>query len=71
MTVFLGLVAFLAVSLVGWAIAENKEKVFGYHNNPEEEEMLQHTIDMQRQNDYKEMNISDVIRTISTKGFKA
>ncbi len=71
MTVLIGLLAFVVLALVGWAIAEGKDKVFSYHNNDEELEALQRTRDAQKQADYGEMNIKDVIRTISTKGFSA
>ncbi|MBR6964134.1 MAG: hypothetical protein IKH86_10985 [Prevotella sp.] len=71
MTVLTGLLAFVALALLGWAIAEGKDKVFSYHNNDEEQESLNRTHEMQKQNDYAELDINDVIRTISTKGFSA
>ena len=61
----------MALALLGWAIAEGKDKVFSYHNNDEEQESLNRTHEMQKQNDYAELDINDVIRTISTKGFSA
>ena len=71
MTALLVVVALVAVALVGWAIAEAKSKVCTYHNDEEEEAALQCTLDNQKKAEYAEMDIHDVMQTISTKGFKA
>ena len=71
MTIFLGLLAFVALALVGWAIAEGKNKVMDYHNNDEEQEALDSTLEAQHKADFAELNIKDVIRTIATTGYSA
>jgi len=67
MTTIAVLAAFVAVALVGWAVAEAKGKACNYHNDEAEAEAL---AKYQHAGDYQEMNIHDVIRIISTKGFK-
>ena len=67
MTTLAFLAAFVAVALVGWAVAEAKGKACTYHQDEAEQEALAR---YQHVGDYQEMNISDVIRIISTKGFK-
>jgi hypothetical protein len=71
MTALIGLAALVVVALIGWMIAEGKEKFFRYSNSEEEEASLQRTRDAQKAAGYEEMGIKDVIRTISTKGFSA
>ena len=71
MTALLGLVAIVAVALAGWAVAEAKGKACTYTNNADEAAALAHTREAQKQAGYTELGIRDVIKTISTKGFKA
>lgn len=71
MTALLVLAALVVIALVGWAIAEAKAKTCTYHNNEEEEAALERTQEAQKKSEYAEMSIRDVIKTISTKGFKA
>lgn len=71
MTVLIGLAVLAVVALIGWMIAEGKEKAFKYHQSEDESAALQNTRDAQKAADYEEMNIKDVIKTISTKGFDA
>jgi hypothetical protein len=61
----------VAIALVGWGIAEIKSKACSYNNDKEEKEALQRTLDTQKKAEYAELGIRDVMRTISTKGFKA
>lgn len=67
MTTIVFLAAFVAVALVGWAVAEAKAKVCTYQQDEAEQEALAR---YRHAGDYQEMSISDVIRIISTKGFK-
>lgn len=71
MNALIAFVAFTAISIVGWAIAELKAKGDKYDNSESELEALQHVVDAQRASKYKEMTIKDVIKSISTKGFSA
>ena len=65
MNVLIAFVALVVIALVGWAIAEFKNKNFGYTISEEEIEAAH------RSPDGKEMGIKQVIETISTKGFEA
>ena len=71
MTAIIGLAAFAVVALIGWMMAEGKEKAFKYHNSDEETAALQNARKAQKDAEYEEMDIRDVIKTISTKGFEA
>lgn len=70
-TVLVAIIAFVAVALAGWAVAEGKNKVCAYKETGEEREALERFNELHLQNDARELNIDDVISTISTKGFKA
>ena len=67
----LGFAAFAVVALIGWAIAELKGKACGYEQNEEEKKVDEQLADNLHKNGFSEMGISDVIKNISTKGFKA
>ena len=71
MTAIIGFVALVAIALVGWAIAEMKDKGLSYVNNDEEQAVLDKNCQQLAQNGYEELGIKDVIRTISTKGYSA
>ena len=71
MTTIIGIIAFVVVALVGWAIAELKPKAFSYAENADEEAVLEQGCKQLQQNGYTEQNIGDVIKNISTKGFDA
>ena len=70
-TAILGIVALIAIALVGWAIAEAKYKAISYERNAEEEASEAQAAQLLHQNGYTELSIKDVIKTISTKGFSA
>ena len=70
MNVLIAFVALVVIALVGWAIAEFKNKNFGYNISEEEIEAAHHEA-AHRSPDGKEMGIKQVIETISTKGFEA
>ena len=70
MNVLIAFVALVVIALVGWAIAEFKNKNFGYTISDEEIEAPNHEA-AHRSHDGKEMGIKQVIETISTKGFEA
>ena len=71
MTIIIAVVAFVAIALVGWAIAEAKDKFFTYTNNEQEEAVLEQNRRQLEQNGYTELNIDDVMRTITTAGYSA
>lgn len=67
MDALIGLAAFVAAALVGWAVAELKMKACNYHRNEEEVESEKRSAAQIT----RELSIKDVISSISTKGFKA
>ena len=71
MTAIIGFVALVVIALVGWAIAEMKNKSFEYTNNDEEQAVLDKNREQVAQNSVEELNIKDVIRTIATTGYSA
>lgn len=71
MTTIIAFAAFVAVALIGWCIAEGKDKVFNYSYNEEEETVMAQQQKALEQNGYTELNIGDVMRTIATTGYQA
>jgi len=59
--------AIAVLALVGWGIAELKNKGDQYEPNEQEIE----TLEKQQANETRELDIHDVIETISSKGFDA
>ncbi|MBO4821756.1 MAG: hypothetical protein J5548_09865 [Prevotella sp.] len=67
----IALAIFFAVALVGWALAELKGKTCNYEKNDDEEAVDQQLAEQLHKNGFVELSIKDVIKSISTKGFKA
>lgn len=71
MNALIGLIVLFAVAIIGWAIAEMKYKTFTFtrsEKDVEEEELLENE---HRVQDFKEMNIRDIMRNNSTNGYNA
>lgn len=71
MNALIGLIVLLAVAIIGWAIAEMKYKTFTFtrsEKDVEEEELLENE---HRAQEFKEMNIRDIMRNNSTNGYNA
>ncbi len=66
-----GFLAFFAIALIGWAIAELKAKADNYVSTEQEDAAMQAYLDGQKKNGYTEQSIRDVIKSIATKGFSA
>ncbi len=66
----LGLAVFAVVSLIGWGLAELKSKACGYEQNDEEKTVDERLAQQLHENGFHELNIKDVMKSISTKGFK-
>jgi len=66
----IALAIFFAAALVGWAIAELKGRSCEYEQNEEEQAVNQQLADQLHKNGFTELSIKDVIKSISTKGFK-
>ena len=67
----LSLAIFFGAALIGWALAEVKAKACTYEKNEEELAEDKRQAELLHNNGYSELGIKDVIRNISTKGFKA
>lgn len=70
-TVLVAIAVFVVVALAGWAIAEGKYKACAYIESAEEQEALEKFNELHLKDGGREMNIGDVMNTISTKGFSA
>lgn len=71
MNALIGLIVLFAVAIIGWAIAEMKYKTFTFtrsEKDVEEEELLENE---HRAQEFKEMNIRDIMRKNSTNGYNA
>lgn len=71
MNAIIGLIVLFAVAIIGWAIAEMKYKTFTFtrsEKDVEEEELLENE---HRAQEFKEMNIRDIMRNNSTNGYNA
>ena len=71
MNALIGLIVLFAVAIIGWAIAEMKYKTFTFtrsEKDVEEEELLENE---HRAQEFKEMNIRDIMRKNSTNGCNA
>ena len=66
----IGIVVFFAVALIGWGIAELKGKSCTYEMNEEEKAVEAKNAEALHENGFSEMNIRDVVKNISTKGFQ-
>ena len=66
----IALAIFFAAALVGWAIAELKGKACEYEQNEEEQAVNKQLAEQLHKNGFTELSIKDVIKSISTKGFK-
>ena len=71
MNALIGLIVLFAVAIIGWANAEMKYKTFTFtrsEKDVEEEELLENE---HRAQEFKEMNIRDIMRNNSTNGYNA
>lgn len=71
MNALIGLIVLFAVAIIGWSIAEMKYKTFTFtrsEKDVEEEELLENE---HRAQEFKEMNIRDIMRNNSTNGYNA
>lgn len=71
MNALIGLIVLFAVAIIGWAIAEMKYKTFTFtrsEKDVEEEELLENE---HRAQEFKEMNIREIMRNNSTNGYNA
>jgi len=67
----IGLIALLIISLVGWAIAELKNKSISFTHSEAEAEGEEEMREAYEANGNKELNLKDLLARNSTKGYKA
>ncbi|WP_424036877.1 hypothetical protein [Prevotella histicola] len=70
-TPMIGLIALLIISLVGWAIAELKNKSITFTHSEAEVEGEEEMREAYEANGNKELNLKDLLARNSTKGYKA
>ena len=71
MNAVVGLFALIVVALVGWAIAEFKNKAFTFTRSEKDIEEEEELEEQKRAEGFKEMNIRDIMRKNSTNGYNA
>lgn len=71
MNALIGLIGLAVIALLGWAVAELKYKTIIFTHSEEEAEEAELLENERREYGFREMNIKDIIRTNSTKGFDA
>lgn len=71
MTILIGFIGIIVIALIGWAIAELKYKTITFTHSEEEAEEAELLESERRAEGFKEMNINDIMRKNSTKGFNA
>lgn len=70
-TPMIGLIVLLIISLVGWAIAELKNKSITFTHSEAEAEGEEEMREAYEANGNKELNLKDLLARNSTKGYKA
>lgn len=71
MNALIGFIALIVVALVGWAIAELKNKAFTFTRSEKDVEEEKELEELHRADGFKEMNIRDIMRKNSTNGYNA
>lgn len=67
----IAMLVIVLLALLGWGIGIAKYHLMSYHESDEEKEAMKRFNDLHMQNNAKEMDIHDVMKLISTKGFNA
>ena len=70
-TPMIGLIALLIISLVGWAIAELKNRSITFTHSEAEAEGEEEMREAYEANGNKELNLKDLLARNSTKGYKS
>ena len=71
MNALIGFIALIVVAVIGWAIAEFKYKAFTFTRSAKDVEEEEELEELHRADGFKEMNIRDIMRNNSTKGYNA
>ena len=70
-TPMIGLIALLIIALIGWVVAELKDKCVTFVHSEEEAEGEEEMREAYEANGNKELNLKDLLARNSTKGYKA
>ena len=70
-TPIIGLLALLVISIVGWALAEAKNKAIEFTHSKEEEEGYEKMHEAFEHNGGKELTLKDLLKKIYTRGYQS
>lgn len=70
-TPFIGLIGLLLIALVGWAIAEIKNKTVTFSHSEAEAEGEEEMLEAYEANGNRELNLHDLLERNSTRGYKS
>ena len=64
-------IALIAIALLGWAVAELKSRSITFEHSEEEREEAELLYNEQKERDFKEQGLKDLLAHNSTKGYDA
>ena len=64
-------IALIAIALLGWAVAELKSRSITFEHSEEEREEAELLYNEQKERDFKEQDLKDLLSHNSTKGYDA
>ena len=64
-------IALIAIALLGWAVAELKSRSITFEHSGEEREEAELLYNEQKERDFKEQYLKDLLAHNSTKGYDA
>lgn len=64
-------IALIAIALLGWAVAELKSRSITFEHSEEEREEAELLYNEQKERDFKEQELKDLLAHNSTKGYDA
>lgn len=64
-------IALIAIALLGWAVAELKSRSITFEHSEEEREEAELLYNEQKEHDFKEQDLKDLLAHNSTKGYDA
>ena len=64
-------IALIAIALLGWAVAELKNRCITFEHSEAEKEEAKLLYNEQKEREFREQNLKDLLEHNSTKGYKA
>ena len=64
-------IALIVIALLGWAVAELKSRSITFEHSEEEREEAELLYNEQKERDFKEQDLKDLLAHNSTKGYDA